>query len=175
MERSGFRAAIRMSSMFLSAALVIFTAGCTPSTLDKVTVRARAEDEATIRRLDADWVKIAAAKDTDAWVAFYAGDAIVLPPNGKAMKDKATIRKSISDLLSLPDLSVSWEPVKVEVSKAGDLAYLYGAYSLTMTGADGKPVTDFGKNVEIWKKQSNGRWRCIVDTWNSDIPASPPV
>jgi ketosteroid isomerase-like protein len=63
----------------------------------------------------------------------------------------------------------------VEVAKSGDIAYLYGAYELTMNDAQGKPETDYGKNVEIWKKQPNGVWKCVVDTWNSDLPAAPVV
>jgi uncharacterized protein (TIGR02246 family) len=148
-------------------------AGCSSAHKDAVMEEARADDEATIRRLDADWVKTAAAKDVDAWVGFYANDASVLPPNEKVMTDKAVIRKAIAELLSLPGLSLSWEPTKVEVAKSGDLAYLYGSYSLTMNDDKGKPMQDFGKNVEIWKKQPDGSWRCILDTWNSDLPAAP--
>jgi hypothetical protein len=43
--------------------------------------RAQAADEATIRQLDADWVKVAAPKNIDGWTAFYADDAVLLPPN----------------------------------------------------------------------------------------------
>ena len=173
MARFDFRTAARMSLVSLSAALVITSIGCSPTSKDAAIAKVQAEAEATIRKLDADWVKTAAAKDVDAWVSFYANDVTVLPPNDKVMTDKTTIRKTIGELLSLPGLSLSWEPTKVEVAKSGDLAYLYGAYSLTMTDAKGKPVTDFGKNVEIWKKQSDGSWRCIVDTWNSDLPVMP--
>jgi uncharacterized protein (TIGR02246 family) len=164
-----------MSLLSFSAALVITSIGCSPERKDAAIAKAQAEAEATIRKLDADWVKTAAAKDVDAWVSFYANDVTVLPPNDRVMTDKATIRKTIRELLSLPGLDLSWEPMKVEVAKSGDIAYLYGAYSLTMTDAKGKPVADFGKNVEIWKKQADGSWRCIVDTWNSDLPATPPV
>jgi len=170
-----FRTAGRLFYVLLFSALVMPFAGCSRATGDAALAKQQAEDEATIRRLDAAWVKAAASKDPDAWVAFYAGNATVLPPNAKTMTDKAAIRKSIADLLSLPNLQLSWEPTKVEVAKSGDLAYLYGAYSMTMTDQQGKPVTDFGKNVEIWKRQSDGSWRCIVDTWNSDLPATPPV
>jgi ketosteroid isomerase-like protein len=128
----------------------------------------RAADEATIRKLDADWVK---AKQVDAWVAFYADDAAVLPPNDKMATDKATIRKYVAELLSAPGLSLHWEPVKVEVAKGGDLAYLYGTYGLTVDGPGGKSIADTGKIVEIWKKQADGSWKCIVDTWSSDLPA----
>ena len=175
MPQFEFRTAARVSSVLLSTALVMSITGCSRATHDAAFAQQQADNEAVIRRLDAAWVKAAATKDPDAWVAFYAENATVLPPNEKTLTDKASIHKSIAELLSLPGLSLSWEPTRVEVAKSGDLAYLYGAYSLTMTDEKGKPVTDFGKNVEIWKKQGDGSWRCIVDTWNSDLPANPPV
>jgi ketosteroid isomerase-like protein len=39
--------------------------------------------------------------------------------------------------------------------------------------AQGKPVTDNGKFVEVWKKQSDGKWKCVADTYNSDLPVVP--
>src|SRR3954454_18771313 len=48
----------------------------------------------------------------------------------------------------------------------------YGAYSLAWDES-GKRATDKGKNVEIWKKQPNGHWKCVVDTWNSDLTPTP--
>ena len=65
----------------------------------------QAEDEATIRRLDAAWVKIAALQDPDAWVAFYADDATVLPPNEKAADRQGGDSEVDCGLLSLPNLS----------------------------------------------------------------------
>jgi ketosteroid isomerase-like protein len=133
----------------------------------------RAADETTLRKIDADWVTAAQSKQVDAWVGFYADDAVVLPPNDKAALGKESIRKAVGDLLGPPGLSIAWQPSKVEIARSGDLGYLYGAYVATWTDAKGKPVTDRGKNVEIWKRQSDGGWKCIVDTWNSDLPAAP--
>jgi ketosteroid isomerase-like protein len=141
----------------------------------EILVDTRAADEAAIRRLDADWVKAGESKQVDAWMAFYSADAVVLPPNEAVANNPNSIRKAVGELLGLPGLSLSWEPTKVEVARSGDIAYLYGAYELTMTGPDGKPVADRGKNIEIWKKQPDGSWRCAVDTWNSDLPAELPV
>ena len=134
-----------------------------------------AADEATIRRLDAAWVKAGETKQVDAWVDFYADDAVVLPPNEAVATTKEAIRKSVAGLLRAPGLVLTWEPTKVEVAASGELAYLYGAYQLKMQDEQGTPVSDYGKNVEIWKKQPNGGWKCIVDTWNSDLPPAPIV
>ena len=41
-----------------------------------------------------------------------------------------------------------------------------------MQDASGKTIKDHGKFVEIWKKQADGSWKCAVDMFNSDLPAS---
>jgi ketosteroid isomerase-like protein len=43
-----------------------------------------------------------------------------------------------------------------------------------MKDAQGKPVTDHGKLVEVWKKQADGKWKTVADTFNSDLPSSAP-
>jgi ketosteroid isomerase-like protein len=75
--------------------------------------------------------------------------------------------------LATPGLVISWQPTKVEVANSGDVAYLYGTYQMTTNGPDGKPMTDNGKMLEIWKKEADGSWKCALDTWNTDLPAAP--
>ncbi len=159
-----------LASVALAAILTL--AGCNGRQPQPVADN-RSADESAIGQLDADWVKAAQTRQADAWVAFYSDDAVVLPPNDKIATDKAAIHKVISDMFTLPNISVTWRPTKVEAARSGDIAYLYGAYELTFTGPDGKPVSDRGKNIEIWKKQGDGNWKCAVDTWNSDLPAAP--
>lgn len=137
--------------------------------------------EAAIRKADADWAAAARAASVDTWMTFYAADAVVMAPNVQIESDHQLIRQTVTNLLSLPHLSIAWHPIKVEVATSGDLAYLIGAYELRYDDARGARVSDRGKLLEIWKKQSDG-WKCIVDTWNSDgtdaatpgaTPASP--
>jgi uncharacterized protein (TIGR02246 family) len=134
----------------------------------------RAADEAAIRKLDVDWSNAAQTKNVDAWVAFYSDDATVLPPNEPMASNKDAIRKSIEGLLTLPGLNLKWEPKKIEVSKSGDMAYSFGTYEMSMNDPKGTPIMDKGKYVEVWKKQADGNWKCAVDTFNSDLPATPP-
>ncbi|MCU1327677.1 MAG: Ketosteroid isomerase-like protein [Bryobacterales bacterium] len=108
--------------------------------------------------------------DLEKTVAFYADDAVLLAPNSPIASDKKAIRDSWAGLLG-PNTAVSWKVSKVEVAKAGDLGYLYGSYQLTIRDPKGGPaMNDKGKIVEIWKKQADGKFKCIVDTYNSDIP-----
>jgi len=43
---------------------------------------------------------------------------------------------------------------------------------MAMNDAKGKPAKENGKYVEIFKKQTDGSWKVIVDIWNSDLPAA---
>jgi ketosteroid isomerase-like protein len=156
---------------YLGLSCVLLFLGC-DSTV-KQPGSTRAADEAAVRQTDENWSKAAQSKKVDDWVAFYSDDAVLLPPNDKKASGKEDNRKVIADLLALPGLALSWEPAKVEVAQSGDLAYTQGSYQLTTTDAKGKPSTDRGKTLEIWKKQADGTWKCVADMWSSDLPAMP--
>jgi ketosteroid isomerase-like protein len=128
--------------------------------------------EAAIRKSDAEWAAAAKTASVDAWMAFYAADAVVMAPGVQIARDRELVRQTVTSLLALPHLSIAWHPVKVEVAASGDLAYLIGAYDLSYDDARAARVSDQGKLLEIWRKQSDGSWKCIVDTWNSDGPAA---
>ena len=135
----------------------------------------RDADIAALKEWDANWSKAAASKDVDKTVSFYADDVIVQPPNAKIATSKADIRKIWSDMLSAPGFAGGWKATKIEVARSGELAYLSGTYEFTFNDASGKPMTDRGKFVEIAKKQPDGSWKCVNDTWNSDMPLTPPA
>ena len=173
MNNVACRTAVSTGVVCLGLSLGLLVLGCNVSQQQSAP-DTRAADEAAVRKADADWAAAGQSKQVDAWVAFYSDDAVVLPPNDKAATGKDSIRKTVGDLLALPGLSVSWKAAKVEVARSGDIAYIQGTYELGMNGPKGKPMSDHGKYVEVWKKQTDGNWKCAVDTWNSDLPAAPP-
>jgi ketosteroid isomerase-like protein len=135
------------------------------------SVDSRARDAAAIQALDEQWSATAAKNDLAGTVAFYADNAVLLPPNAPIATDAKLIRESWAALLG-PNTTVSWKVSKAEVAKSGELGYLYGTYSLSIRDPKRLPVDDTGKLVEIWKKQADGKWKCIVDTYNSDLPVA---
>lgn len=38
-----------------------------------------------------------------------------------------------------------------------------------MKGSQGKPETDRGKFLEVWKRQADGHWKTVADVYNSDL------
>ena len=122
--------------------------------------------EHAVRDADEQWSKVAGTKDVDKTVAYYADDALVLPPNTAMVTSKAGIRDFWKDLMnSLTD--ISWKTDKVYAAKSGDLALVVGTYELTMK--DG--TKDKGKYCELWKKQADGKWKAETDMFSSDLPA----
>ena len=131
--------------------------------------------EQLLRDLDAKWAKAAAAKDVEQTIAFYSDGAIVFPPNATSAATKEAIRNGWKAMLGSPGLVISWQPTKVQVGNAGEMAWVSGTYELTMNDANGKPINDRGKYLEVWEKQTDGNWKCAADMWNSDLAASAPA
>ena len=134
-------------------------------------VFAAGADEKAVRDADEQWAKAAALKDVAKTVAFYADDAVVMPPNVERATTKEAILKIWKDLLT--DAKVSWKATKVEVAKSGDIGFISGTYEVTMNDVvTGKPVNDHGKYLEVWERHGDGSWKCAADIWNSDIPVA---
>lgn len=131
---------------------------------------AHAADEAAIRAADATTLKAAQAKDVDRVISNYADDAVWLPPGEPVVQGKTAIRAGWSQFLATPGLSIDWHIEKVDVARAGDMAYTFYKYELKIQGQDGNVSTDHGKDLAVWKKQSDGSWKMVADTFNSDKP-----
>jgi ketosteroid isomerase-like protein len=162
-----------MSRSSLSGTLVLFffllslSTGCQ----SQATSDTRATDEATLRKLDDEWSKAAGARDVEKTISYYSDDAVVMPPNIPTLTGKEPIRSLWKSMLDSPSFSGGWKVTKVEVARSGDLAYVSGSYEFNEKDDSGKPITDKGKYLEIWKKQTDGSWKCIVDMFNSDMPS----
>jgi len=131
--------------------------------------------EATVRKADADWAVAANTASVEAWLAFYAADAVVRLPNDTLTGGKEGLRSAVRRLLGLPHVSVAWRPLKVEVVPSGDQALLLDSFELRFTDLSGIPATNRGRRLEIWRKQADGTWKCIVDAWNLDEVIAPPA
>jgi len=161
-----------MPRLFLSTVAVVL---CAAASLGQQSFAAdRQAAESRLRVLDEQWSAAAARNDLDGTVAFYADDAVLLAPNAPMATDKKSIRESWAGLLG-PNTSVSWKWSKIEMAQSGELAYIYGSYKLKIgSTSNGGAVNDTGKFLEVWKKLPGEKWKCIVDTYNSDlaIPAA---
>jgi len=129
----------------------------------------RVLDERAIRDADAATLKAAQANDVNGAVASYADDADWLPPNAPMVHGKTAIRAGWAKLMGNPGFTIDWQINKLEVARSGELAYAIYTCQMALDGANGTPITDQGKDMAVWKKQSDGSWKIVADTFNSDL------
>jgi ketosteroid isomerase-like protein len=123
-------------------------------------------DQAAIRAAGESWNTAYNALNTDALVALYAADALLMPDTAPTAKGPVAIRKFLlayaGVLAGLGYTPLVTNVIEVEVS--GPIGFRSGSYAVKdKTGA----VVDTGKWLEIWRK-SDGKWLISRDIWNSD-------
>jgi len=125
-------------------------------------------DRAILMQASRDWAKACATGNVELIVSFWADDAIVLPPDQAAVMGKEAIREFVRQSLAIPGFSLTWEPEQATIAEGGDLGYLIEGNQSTFKDTTGMLVTQNGKVTTIWRKDSAGQWKCVIDIWNSN-------
>src|SRR5215470_2442935 len=144
---------LRLCLFMCCAGLAAFMTGCSSSASLPDT---RDADVQAVKAVEMAWAKDVAAKDAATFAKYYADDATVLIPNSPAIHGRADIEKALKPMLADPNFALTFASSTVEASKGGDLVYTQGAYTMTTSDAKGKPMTDKGKYLTIFKKQADG-------------------
>ena len=156
---------MRRMLVFMAALLVLAVSGCAPQ------ADAEAERAAVRTALGEAWDAVI-TRDVDKFVSICADEDIMFPPNAPIVRGKQEVREYMSQFFASPGYSISRQPPQIEVSGAGDLAYTWDTFELTVNDAEGNPVTQNAKHVVVWKKEPQGTWKIVADIWNSDLPAT---
>ena len=112
------------------------------------------------------------ASDAAAVAALYAEDAILSPPGSEMVRGKENIHEWLSNFFKVAKIT-EFTLTPVELSGENDWAYAVGTFSMKIVfqGSD-TPVSDRGKYLDVRRKQADGSWKFVADTWNSNQP--PP-
>ena len=98
-----------------------------------------------------------------AFYLYLADNAMQLPEGSLPIYGKTAIYETMKgdhyDLL--------WTPVKAEVARSGELGWTWGKYVVVVRNSDGTETKMYGKYLNIWRKQADGKWKVIVDTGNA--------
>jgi len=128
----------------------------------------RGASEAALMQTSRNWAKAAATRNADSALAYWSDDAVVLEPDQPALVGKSAIRQMVVGSMKDPKFSITWEPERAAISESGDMGYLIEHNRVTFTDSTNKVRTVYGKAVTIWKKDANGNWKCVVDTFNGN-------
>ena len=121
-----------------------------------------------IMELSREWAKSAKANDTEKILSYWTDDAMVISPGQPATIGKDNLRKRVESTSSIPGFEIYWAPKQVYVSKSGDMAYATGINYIKSQDTLGNQVTVYNRGIEIWKKQEDGSWKCVVDIYTPD-------
>jgi ketosteroid isomerase-like protein len=94
-----------------------------------------------------------------AFLAFIAEDGILFRPtavNGKKWLQEHPLPPSEK----LPLLA--WQPAYAGVALAGDMGYTFGPWEYKEDIKDENPVA-YGHFATVWKRQSDGSWKFVID------------
>lgn len=153
---------------FLLLSLLAFTlAACQTETEPAADSPARSTadveaDRQAVEEIDRAYQQALQAGDPAAIVALHADDAVVLPPDGPALRGRSAIEAEYAERYTEgQDVTLTTE--EVVVAESGDLAYIVGSSS----DPDGP-----GKYLTVLQRDGDG-WKIVADAWNTDAP--PPT
>lgn len=99
---------------------------------------------------------------------YAAPDAIKLNPRQYSTFGKEQLQKeAAADSLGSSEGALTWKPMKVHVSDAGDMAAAFGDWYFTFKSPKtSNDTTLYGNYTTVWKKQADGTWKFILDSGN---------
>lgn len=119
-----------------------------------------------IQQADLDFCAATKAKGLDGWMSYFADDAMGFPRGKDLIQGKDALRQHYSRMFSDPNLTIEWAPVKADAAESGDLGYTIGKAAFRTKDKEGKAVSEPGKYLTVWKKQSDGSWKVVADLGN---------
>lgn len=104
-----------------------------------------------------------------------AGLIEYLAPDGVMFFPEAANARERWKMLPTSPATLIWNPVWIDVSSNGALAYSIGNSLYRENGKD-DPIAFYGHYISIWSRQMNGDYRAVLDAGiNHEKPAATPV
>ena len=123
------------------------------------------DDKIKMMEADRAFSRLSEAKGMkSAFLDYIDSNGVLLRPNHLPLVGADAIDYLIQQNDS--SFTLKWEPKNGAVSASGDLGYTYGLYVLRPSTKD---TLIYGNYVSIWKKQSDGNWKFVLDSGNEGI------
>lgn len=131
-------------------------------------------DIAAIRAAIQEAAAAHAAGDAERWANLFAEGGLLLPEGGPTISSRDSLRAWVGALYNANNVTMTIEPIEIQV--AGDWAFSRDHFTGTLTPkSGGSPVPMVGKEIVIWRRQSDGSWKPARVIFNSNAPPAPPL
>ena len=111
--------------------------------------------------LEARFAKDVLERGGAGFAAWFAGDGVALGNGVAPLVGSVAIAKSAN--WSPRDYPLTWTPTDALMSPSGDMGYTWGHFEGHSKDANGNPVTTTGRYITIWRKQTDGSWKVVLD------------
>lgn len=144
------------------AALSIGLSACSPQAQDTEAIAL-----ASIEEFNRQYLEAINTGDIDALAALTTEDHMMISSGGTPLSGKQALVDAMTGAFERLTFSESWKPEETVIS--GDLAYQRGTFIVIATpksgGAESATVGNF---LRIYRRQDDGRWLMVRDSFNSD-------
>lgn len=123
-------------------------------------------DEANIEKTYYAWVRATNDRDIVRWSTFLAPGAFFAPPGIMPLDSEEAILNFYRDSFADPEFSLDCELLAVDVAESRDMAWARGTCRATFTDSYGQRAKGTSRWFKIWLKQTDGSWKCRINTWN---------
>ena len=114
------------------------------------------------------------AADVNTIMSLFADDAVRIPPDEPAQSGEEAIRSYFQRIFD--DFALQEQDVVEDIKVNGDLAVAHIVYTATATPkAGGEPIGMNGNWIRVYKRQSDGAWKCIYSIWSDENLIYPPL
>lgn len=154
-----------MNKLFGFVLLITGLSSCVFTTRRELPAKDEAHEKAMDEMVQTDRDFSAASEKEGmkkAFLNYIADDAVLLRPGYLPIVEGDVVKF----LTSQEDTSfvMTWDAKGGQLSKSNDLGYTYGVYEIKLKEKDS--VIN-GTYLSIWQKQTDGKWKLVLDTGNS--------
>lgn len=129
----------------------------------------RAQDLAGIDAFNQRYLKAINDGDADTLIAMTVDDHLMMMPNQPIVAGKAKLDAASRRMAEQFKIHETWQPLETVID--GRLAYQRGTFSTTVTPKAGGPArTTDGKFLRIYRRQDDGSWTMVIDSFSGDKP-----
>ena len=120
------------------------------------------EARRAIDKGNAQWIEAWEKGDPSMVAALFTEDGSILSSNGKVIKGRKQILEKQKAGMDYVGRGVRVTVTTTDMWLDGETAYETGKYVYNYR-LKGKPVTDEGRYVTIWKREKDGSWKLFMD------------
>jgi uncharacterized protein (TIGR02246 family) len=121
-----------------------------------------AEAKRAIDKGNAEWIEAWEKGNPEMLAAIFTDDGVMLSQDGKVFKGRQQILERQKAAMQSVTRPIKVSVITVKIWLDGDAAYETGKYKYEYT-EKGKPTTEEGRYVTMWKRQGDGSWKLAMD------------